>query len=176
MGASALFCVEAVVAFAERLVDPGGRPLRTAEGNPKNACTASTWDVVVGSAVIAEQTDGCTAACCNICAAAVALSDATAIAVAPGAAVGLTDASAISFLPKVVAGVVNGSALAGVVGCLVVLKIIIFLSFIIIVKFFVLKHTFECLKNLVLQHSSKPLLTAPNDRSSKKAATLLLLF
>ena len=128
-----MFCVEAVVAFAERLVDPGGRPLRTAEGSPKNACTASTWDVVVGSAVIAEQTDGCTAACCNICAAAVALSDATATAVAPGAAVGLTDASAISFLPKVVAGVVNGSAIAGVVGCLVVLK---FFSIVVVYNYF----------------------------------------
>jgi hypothetical protein len=53
-------------------------------------------------------------------AAAVALSDATAIAA--GAAVGLTDASAISFLPKAVAGVVNGSAIAGDVDCLVVLK------------------------------------------------------
>ena len=127
MGASAsLFCVEAV-AFAERLVDPGGRPLRTAEGNPQNACTAATWDVVVGSSAIAELTDGCTTACSNICAAAVALSDATAAAAAAGAAVGLTDASAISFLPKAVSGVVNGSAIAGVVGCLVVLTIIIIL-------------------------------------------------
>ena len=119
LGASALFCVKNV-AFAERLVDPCGRPLRTAEGNPKNACTAATWDVVVGSAAIAEQTDGCTTACCKICAAAVALSDTTTTAV-----VGLSDASAISFLPKAVAGVVNGSAIAGVVGYKVVLKIII---------------------------------------------------
>ena len=41
-----LFCVDAV-AFAKRLVDPGGRPLRTAEGNPQNACTAATWDVTL---------------------------------------------------------------------------------------------------------------------------------
>ena len=34
LGASALFCVKNV-AFAERLVDPCGRPLRTAEGNLK---------------------------------------------------------------------------------------------------------------------------------------------
>ena len=119
-----MFCVDGV-AFAKRLVDPGGRPVRTAEDNPQNACTAATWDVVVGSSAIAELTDGCTTACCNICAAAVALSDAT--ATAAGAAVGLTHASTISFLLEAVAGVFNGSAIAGVVGCLVVLKIIIIL-------------------------------------------------
>jgi hypothetical protein len=120
LGASALSCVE-TVAFAERLVAPGGRTLRTAEGNPKKACTAATWDVVVGAAAIAEQTDDFTAACCKICAAAVALSDATA------AAIGLSDddASAVTFLTKAVAGVGNGSATAGVIGCLAVLKIII---------------------------------------------------
>ena len=129
MGASALFCVE-TVAFAERLVDPCGRPLQTAEGNPKNACTAATWDVVVGSTATAEQTDGCTIACCKICAAAaaaaavaVALSDTT-----TAAAVGLSDASSLpsASYPKLLLVSLMVVQLPGLLAaCLVVLNIII---------------------------------------------------
>ena len=78
------------------IVDPGGRPLRTAEVTATNGFTAATLDaavidsaaiadakllaVVAGSVPsIAETTGGCTAKSCKICAAAVAFLDAIAV-------------------------------------------------------------------------------------------------
>ena len=45
-GCPASFCIEVVTFAGGRLVDPGGRPLRTAEVTAINAFTAATLDAV----------------------------------------------------------------------------------------------------------------------------------
>ena len=127
-GCPASFSIE-VVTFAEgRLVDPGGRPLRTAEVTATNAFTVATFDVVVLDSVsiavatllelvagrvasIAETTSGCTATFCKSCAAAVAFLDAIAV---------------LFFLTSgtFAAAQTLGSNGDGVVGCLLIIQLI----------------------------------------------------
>jgi hypothetical protein len=110
--------IEAATFAGGRLVDPGGRPLRTAEVTATNAFTAATLDAaVIGSAAIAdaklladvagsETTGGCTAKSCKICAAAVAF----------------VDAIAVRFLATTIfgSGKTRGSSI--VVGCLLTIQ------------------------------------------------------
>ena len=111
--------IEAAFFAGGRLVDPGGRPLRTAEVTATNALTAATLDAaVIGSAAIAdakslaaagllESTGGCTAKSCNICAAAVAFFDAIA---------------AVRFLGTIIFGSCNPRGSTVVVGCLLIIQ------------------------------------------------------
>ena len=113
-------CIEAVTFAEGRLVDPGGRPLRTAEVTAANALTAATLDAAaIGSAAIAdaksraaagllESTGGCTAKSCNICAAAVAFFDAI--------------AAVVRILGTIIFGSGNPRGFTVVVGCLLIIQ------------------------------------------------------
>ena len=122
--------IEVATFAGGRLVDPGGRPLRTAEVTATNALTTATLDAaVIGSAAIAdaklladvassvpsiaETTGGCTAKSCIICAAAVAF----------------VDAIAVRFLATTIFGSGKNRGSSIVVGCLLTIQFIECLSY-----------------------------------------------
>ena len=126
LGCPGSIFIEAAIFAGGRLVDPGGRPLRTAEVTATNALTAATLDAaVIGSAAIAdaklladvvagsvpsiaETTGGCTAKSCKICAAAVVF----------------VDAIAVRFLATTIFGSGKNRGSSIVVGCLLTIQFI----------------------------------------------------